>query len=123
MVDDATDKVYIYDDRWNYTFLSQSISPVTAPRGLFKDGNYWYVVDNSAIYKYDTSWNYLEREVWIYLDVDQARGLFRDNAGYWLVPDKTSQKVFIWDREGVNWWDASYSISQIIDPWGLFGEK
>jgi len=72
-----------------------------APTGIFRDGDYWYMVGNGndSVYQYDDNWSYTGTAYYIGNEDGAATDIYKD-GDYWYMSGNDNDSIYRYDD---NW--------------------
>jgi len=87
---------------WDYTGTAYYVGDEDgAPTGIFRDGNYWYMVGNGndSVYRYDDNWSYTGTAYYIGNEDGGATDIHKD-GNYWYMTGNDNDSIYRYDE---NW--------------------
>lgn len=106
---------------WDYTGTAYYVgSEDGTPTGLFRYGDYWYLVGNSndSVYRYDDNWAYTGIAYYIGNEDGGATDIYRD-GNYWYMAGNDNDSIFRYDDNWAYTGTAYYVGGQDVTPTGI----
>jgi hypothetical protein len=94
--------LFCFGAQWDYTGTAYYIgSEDGTPTGIFRDGDYWYMVgnENDSVYRYDDNWSYTGTAYYIGNEDDGATDIYKD-GDYWYMLGNANDSIYLYDD---NW--------------------
>ena len=107
---------------WDYTGTSYYVgSEDGTPTGIFRDGNYWYMVGNGndSVYRYDDNWSYTGTAYYIGDEDGGATDIHKD-GDYWYMLGNDNDSVYRYDEEWSYTGTAYYVGGEDGTPTGIY---
>jgi len=106
---------------WDYTGIAYYVgSEDPTPTGIFRDGDYWYMVGNGndSVYRYDENWSYTGTAYYIGNEDGGATDICKD-GDYWYMIGNGNDSVYQYDEDWVYTGTAYYIGDEDGTPTGI----
>jgi hypothetical protein len=107
---------------WDYTGTSYYVgSEDGTPTGIFRDGNYWYMVGNGndSVYLYDDNWSYTGTAYYIGSEDGAATDIHKD-GDYWYMSGNDNDSIYRYDENWSYTGTAYYIGAEDATPTGIY---
>jgi hypothetical protein len=107
--------------QWDYTGTAYYIGNEDGnSTGIFRDGDYWYMVGNGndSVYRYDENWSYTGTAYYIGNEDGGATDICKD-GDYWYMVGNGNDSVFQYDEDWVYTGTAYYIGDEDGTPTGI----
>jgi hypothetical protein len=106
---------------WDYTGTAYYVGNEDGtPTGIFRDGDYWYMVGNGndSVYRYDDNWSYTGTAYYIGNEDGGATDIHKD-GDYWYMVGNDNDSIFQYDNNWSYTGTAYYVGGEDATPTGI----